>query len=281
MQTKATFKKIMSSILVGGMILSLGGVALANSDAATLAPAKKMFFGERGAKFNDPAKMKENLQQQISKLVSNGTITQTKADKVVAYFAKLADEKKAEFEKIKAMTTEEREAYMQKNKIEKKDLLSQLVANAVITQAEADAIAKAIPHKAGRHGWNKEAMQAPDTAKMKERMQSNLSELVSQGILTQAKADKIVEYFTKIAEERKAEFEKIKAMTAEEREAYLTKMKGERKDPFTQLIEDKIITQEEADAIAKAMPQKRLHHGGKRGFTSDNMISERAQNNTL
>ena len=96
--------------------------------------------------------------------------------------------------------------------------------------------------------------------KMKERLQAKLAPLVESGELSQQKADKIVEYYYKVSLERKALWKKAKAMNPEERKEYITKIKKERKRPLVELVNDKIITQQEADNIRKVMPKKGHYH---------------------
>lgn len=83
----------------------------------------------------------------------------------------------------------------------------------------------------------------------------NFSDLVSQGIIDQETADKIAAYQSSQAEERKAEMEKVKAMSESERQAYFESRKGtQHTDSFTEMINAGIITQAQADAIKAALP---------------------------
>ena len=58
----------------------------------------------------------------------------------------------------------------------------------------------------------------------------------------------------KVREERKATVEKLKSMTPEERKAYFKEHKKEREDILTKMVEDKVITKEQAEEIRKAIP---------------------------
>jgi hypothetical protein len=97
--------------------------------------------------------------------------------------------------------------------------------------------------------------------------------LVDQGVIDQATADKIADrqLDLRIAEldEQKTELLKIKAMTREQRAAYYEEKKAEiseklnsedakkvKTNPFDSLVADGIITQEQADAIKAALPEK-------------------------
>ena len=91
---------------------------------------------------------------------------------------------------------------------------------------------------------------AQTPAQMETQMQTKLKTLVDKGTITQAQADKVVAYLKKMQETRKADFAKVKNMTQAERDKF--------KNPLAQLVTDKGLTQEQADAIAKLMP---MHKG--------------------
>lgn len=84
---------------------------------------------------------------------------------------------------------------------------------------------------------------------------TNLSALVTAGILTQAEADKITALAKVEAETHQAEMDKVKNMTTDERKAYFEAKKSqtaqEKIDIFSKAVAGGIITQEKADA-AKA-----------------------------
>lgn len=82
-----------------------------------------------------------------------------------------------------------------------------------------------------------------------------LTELVSNGTLTQAQSDQLQALITEQNQERKAEAEKMNNMTAEERQALResNKDKGEKTDLLTEAVNQDIITQEIADTIRETM----------------------------
>ena len=107
---------------------------------------------------------------------------------------------------------------------------------------------------------------------------------VEQGVIDQATADKIADYQLEkqiaAIDEQKAELEKLKAMTREERTSYFETKKAElsekfkaedkkiRPNPMDDLVADGIITQETADAIKAALPEKIRTFEGKEGRES-------------
>jgi glutamyl-tRNA reductase len=161
--------------------------------------------------------------------------------------------RKAEMEKVKAMTEEERKAYFEANKPTfKVDMFEELVAEGIINQTQADKIKAALP-KGGEH---------EGVMKAKIDFTTAFDSLVSAGTITQAQEDKIVEFMKQKAEARKAEMEKVKAMTEEERKAYFEANKAkERPDLFKELVDAGILNQAQADAAKKALPE----HSGPRG----------------
>jgi Copper amine oxidase N-terminal domain. len=87
----------------------------------------------------DASDMKEKVQTVLTSLVSAGTLTQEKADKVLTYFDSTGTEQSSS-------TTPTQGATM------KADPISQAVTDGVITQAEADAIKKAMMPEGGQGG---------------------------------------------------------------------------------------------------------------------------------
>lgn len=88
----------------------------------------------------------ERTADSLKGLVEKGTITQEQADKIVKQFENAQKNREALFEKTKNMTPEERRAYMENNRKEFKNPLTQLVTDGVITQKQADAVRKVLPH---------------------------------------------------------------------------------------------------------------------------------------
>ncbi|KUO58950.1 MAG: hypothetical protein APF84_05710 [Gracilibacter sp. BRH_c7a] len=103
----------------------------------------------------------EKIKIQLAELVSNGTLTQTEADKVVEYYRNYTKPNSTD-EKIKP--------------------IDQIVKDGVLTQAKADAIVTILSAK---HLRSKGEIH---------REKNNLADLVSDGTLSQTEADKIKEY---------------------------------------------------------------------------------------
>jgi membrane peptidoglycan carboxypeptidase len=136
-----------------------------------------------------------------------------------------------------------------------------MVNQGVITQEQADAI-KAVQPERAFHQWEGERKGVPV-------LEDGYSDdLVQQGVIDQATADKIKEYLTLEAEAKKAEAEKIKAMSEEERQAYREELKQltPPASPFEEMVNQGVITQEQADAIKAVQPEKGFHQRGGEEF---------------
>jgi|GEM_PF-662390 len=256
---------ITGALLIGGL-LTFNSIAFAdNVDTTASASVKTSIPFEKAMRFRIDGDHrgqkdmvfihKQDWSADLKTLVSEGTITQTVADKIQAYLTEQDNAIKAEMEKLQAMTLDERKAYFESKRadlktaenatkdviIKKHDLFGDMVEKGVITQQQSDAI--------------KSKLQALEQAKRQEAVKASLDKLVESKTITEAQATKIAEYINKLQAEKMAEMEKIQAMTKEEVAAYF---KDKDKDVlkvniFAQLVTDKVLTQEQADAVQKAL----------------------------
>lgn len=236
--------KVIAAALAGTMLLSLSSVAFAKSqNASENTKTKSNITAKKPNKqMNKEMNMTpmKGMTETLASLVKAGTITQEQSDKINEYLTAKQTARKAEADKIKNMTAEERKAYFEANKPNQKvDFLKDLVDQKVITQDQADAIKKAMPkmNKPGQRG-----------------MKLNLDAQVKAGVITQAEADKIKAYMDQKRTDRQAEMDKVKAMTEEERATYFKDKKAEAKvDLFSELVKQGILSQEKADALKAAV----------------------------
>ncbi|AHM57961.1 hypothetical protein EAL2_808p04580 (plasmid) [Peptoclostridium acidaminophilum DSM 3953] len=99
-------------------------------------------------------------------------------------------------------------------------------------------------HGPGGHGRDR-GLFGPDA-------ESSLVALVSEDIISQTTADKIIALIEAEKSERQAEMEKVKDMTDDERKAYFGEKRSSSKKPagmLEQLVEDGMLTKEKADAL--------------------------------
>ena len=207
--------------------------ALAANDTATQSAASAVRApGPRGAG------MEDNLKEVLASLVSSSSITQEQADQLLALQAERQAQMKSQWEKIKDLTPEERKSMNSEKPTNRSSIFSDAVEQGIITEAERETICNALA----------EARQEQRQAELQERF----AELVSQGIISQEQADTIIVQIQKAAAVQQAELEKVKDMSAEERQQYL-QSKGEKANLLDDLIADGTLTQAQADDVAKLM----------------------------
>lgn len=274
-------KKVLTGILAASMIITVGVTAFAANNAPSAGKAavtgkgfndksfKDKKAGHRFGDFTNSSMLKTKLDE----LVKASTITQEQADKITAYLSQFETEKKAEMDKVKDMTEEERKAFFEQNIKTKTDIFAKLVSDGIITQEQADAINK---FKVGPRN-NGDKIAIPN---MHSNFKTQLDSLVTAGTISQDEEDKIIVYMDQKAADMKAEMEKVKAMTAEERKAYMTSKIKEKTDMFAELVSQGILTQEKADAIKKTIPS--FNHKQTKAPKSNNKGAriDRPQKNT-
>ena len=254
---------ILSPAIIGGMIFSISAVAIAGTTTDQKIQGQQVHgegHGRMGGQFKGQIGRGINNDLAAS-LVKEGIITQEVADKITAYMEEKNTERKAEMEKIKAMSEDERKAYFENQKssttesIEKKaDWLSEMLTSGVLTQEQVDSI-KAYNEK------QRQVMQEEQKTKRQEQITTGLDGLVSAGTITEDLKGTIIEYLDTQEETRNAEMEKVKAMSDDERKAYLESKKdtfqdtakGMKFSPLNALVDEGTLTQDQADAVAKVL----------------------------
>lgn len=99
---------------------------------------------------------------------------------------------------------------------------------------------------------------------------SALDSLVSAGTITQGEEDKITSYMQQKADERSAEMDKLKSMSPEDRKTYFEQNKSQnRPDPLKDLVDQNVITQDQADSIIKAIQSSKNQSSAATSTTAD------------
>ncbi|NMM63347.1 hypothetical protein HBE96_11795 [Clostridium sp. P21] len=246
MVNKKLATKIIAALMVSGTLFSTASYVSAKSANGA---GKTGTF--QGTKANNKTKdSSTSFKAQLDKLVTAGTITADEETKILDFQKQKSAERKAEMEKVKGMTADQRKAYFEANPKQKTDLFAELVSANIITQAQADAIKAALPQKEAKHNENKS----------KQGFKAQLDKLVTAGTITADEETKIIDFEKQKATERKAEMEKVKGMTADQRKAYFAANPKQKTDLFAELVSANIITQTQADAIKAALPQKEAKH---------------------
>jgi len=266
-------KKIMALVIVGGLTASIGMTAGAYTKGIS---TKAKINITQTQKLSKPALRdgQNGIKTRLDALVKAGTITQTVEDKLITYINAKEAALKAEMDKVKSMTPADRKTYMEtKIKTVKTDLATDLVKSGTLTQAEVDALKAALPKLQGPMGFKgrglgKGMMQGfGKSVDMQQVMKTKLDTLVTGGTLTQATEDSVIAYFKQEQAARKVEMDKVKAMSAADRKAYMaSKVKGQKTAPLASLVSNGTLTQAQADAITKLLPVGQKGHGRKGGF---------------
>ncbi len=265
MNKRPWLKKVVTGALLGGLLLGSAGYVLAadsNSVSTTIDNMKTKFQSMKpGGRGHGQAMMGKGMGMKfdLQSLVKDGVISSDESAAIQAKIDALQAQRQTEMDKIKAMTAEERQAYFQARQTAADDLdtvkidfLTTLVDEKIISSDTADAI--------------RDSQQAQRQQERQNSMTQDLSVLVEDGTITSAQSDAILVAVQEQQTERQAEMEKVKAMTAEAREAYFQTNQPTRSNCLAELVSAGTLTQEQADAVQQAMGGPRdggQGHGGK------------------
>lgn len=184
----------------------------------------------------------EEKKAALDKLVKDKTITQAQEDKIIEYINEKKEKRIIEKNKIKDMTEAERKEYLSKKQRNNSVFLTELVDKGVITKTQAAAVKKVLPRRHEKKHF-----------KSMEEINNDLNKLVESQTITKDQEDKIIEYINKRRNDKKAEFDKLKDMTEEEKKDYFKNNPRQGHDFMKELVDSKVIDENQAEAIKKAM----------------------------
>jgi hypothetical protein len=183
----------------------------------------------------DPEQIKTTFQSKLDSLVNSKVITDKQKGIIFQYF-------NDHFEKMKGQKPGTRGRNMPDARA---NYLNMLVKCGIISQKQANTIAaidKAMPGPMMRRGFRPHHPQSPpDPEKMKAGLQKRLDELAASKVITNEQATAVSKYLNDTIDEMK-----------------------ERKGPLSPLVKDGVITQEQADAIMRALFTPPAHKDGER-----------------
>ncbi len=255
MQKQRFIKGVLSGALVGALMLGTVGLVSATTDSSSSDQSSN-------TKSSIECKMPRGpghgmgMELDLTSLVTNGIITNAESTSIQTKIDELNADRKAEMEKVQAMTETEREAYFkakQTTATEKTDFLTTLVNENIISSGTADAI--------------RTATQAQKQKEQQARLTEGLSSLVDKGTITSAQSKLILAELRAQQTDRQAEMEKVKAMTETEREAYFKANTTEKANFLADLVTAGTITQVQADAVRTVVGGP--NRAGKGGSTPD------------
>ncbi|WP_097026492.1 hypothetical protein [Clostridium peptidivorans] len=250
MRSKKLIVKVMTGLIAAGVTLSVGISASAKSDDAAV--SNNSLAVTQGKVGNKRVICDGNIKAQLESLVESGTITKEQSDKITEFINQKNEERKAEMEKVNSMNAEERMAYFKsQNDAKKTDMLKELVDNKIISQEQADKLKASLSEEIGR-GKGIDYRIKNNC----ENLKTTLDTLVESGKITQSQEDKIISFMNEKRELKKAEMEKVKNMTEDERKTYFESQKSvEKNDMFKELVDNGTLTQTEVDVIKAALPK--------------------------
>ncbi|MCR6546282.1 hypothetical protein [Dehalobacterium formicoaceticum] len=266
---------VLSGALAGGILVSAGPIMAdtANANQQTKPAVMEMrcdgvMKGHMAPGFM--GKGQEGMSTILDELVADGTINQAKADQISSFITQKEEDTKAQWEEMKNMTPEERAAAREDRAAEKNEIrdkkggiLTELVDEKIINQDEADAIQE---KQQGKMTAQREEMAAKQQAMMDDKF----NQWVAADVISEDQADQIKDFLANKAEERKAQMDKLQNMTDEERKSFMEENKNNNKDMniLDEMVDQGIISQEQAQKIAEEMP-KADHFGfGHRNWDS-------------
>lgn len=129
MKKTQSIKGLLCTAILSGTILSFGTASLANIDT--------MVSNKPTQTYSQVCHGKHHFNEMMAELVSQKIITQEQADKWVQFRQSKMAERKAEREKVKNLSKEERREYWQKAKVKR---LDEVVQAGIITKEQADQI---------------------------------------------------------------------------------------------------------------------------------------------
>ncbi len=238
-------KKVVSGIAIGCLLLSLGGLVLAKEAKQTGDTRQQTAQTCRP----NHGGMEQHFNSSLAALVQNGTISQQQSDKIANFFREKRAEHRANREEMKNASPDERAEKFQQFKKNHQQMAKELSSAAGLTETQTKAVLDPPPPPQMHE-------------KMGERMTGKLSELVSQGSITQEQSDKLLSFFKEKHTQRQAEFEKLKGMTEDERKAYFEQKHHDRPDLAAELAAAGDLSEDQAKLVADAL---RPEHGPKRG----------------
>ncbi|SFG34501.1 hypothetical protein SAMN05660649_01352 [Desulfotomaculum arcticum] len=231
----------------------------------------------------------QQWQTSLNTLVSDGTITQEQAGNIQAFLAdydqKIKNMKQSMLNQTKDMDKEQITQYFKENMDDIKDPVSQMVDQGIITQQQVDALKQAMPSLP-----HVVRMQKPSP----QQLQTNLDALVSEGTITQEQADNIQVFLAdndqKMKNMKQNILDQTKDMDKEQMTQYFKENMGDIKDPVSQMVDQGIITQQQADAVREAVlgasgvaingeaPDSGIHGGQDVFFSIQSTTSDDNQN---
>ena len=156
---KTIVMAVLSGVLAGGILVSAGSIMADTKDSGQRTKPSVLEMkrgGMRGFGDGGPGFMNKTrggmAEEKFDQLVTEGVISEDQAVKIKEFITAKAEEKKAEMEKLRAMTEDERKAFFEENKDRLyKDMnrginiFDEMVDEGIISQDQAEKLAERKP----------------------------------------------------------------------------------------------------------------------------------------
>lgn len=242
--------KFMTGILVAGLVASFGGLAFANSystsDSAVqtnmLSKTRIAGVANIAAKdvifnFSKGATNQSSLKVALDELVTAGTISRSQADAVLTQFQQELPRKTM----TKFASPEQGVNKSEQGTLVKiVDPLKTLIDKGTLTEAQAQAV--------------RDKMYSITEQQREQEWQTSLNTLVNKGTITRDQATKILNFLSANDQMMQNIFDQVKKMNSQQKSQNLKQNLTEIKDPVSQMVDQGIITQQQADALKQTIP---------------------------
>ena len=147
-------EKIMGGLILGSLVLSLTAVAVAQEPRDAPVPIPEAMQSEKPFP-EDPT---QRLRARLDILMRKKVLDADQARRVMLLFQQKDHNRKAEWQKVKGMTPEERDAYMENQCIKRcqnrPDLIKDLMEHSGLSREQAVAVAQEMrpPHGPAPNG---------------------------------------------------------------------------------------------------------------------------------
>lgn len=246
---KESMKKMVSTVVIGCMVITAGlGVYAYTDESNTNREANN--FGARPQMMarEDRGNGQEKLEELLDTLVTQGSLSEDKADSILAYAEEKHLERQSQFNGKRGMGRNS-EAMKQGPK---QGIVEDLEQDGIITSEEATVI----------RDKNDEIRLVEKNARLDE----HLAQLVEEGAISSDQVEGVKTFMQEKDSERILDIENTKDMTVEERKAYFDE-KRDSIDCLGEMVEAGVITQEQADNLAE---QRHFMPRGKMGGRPQN-----------
>lgn len=148
-------KKIVSGLIMGCLTLSFGALALAHDGERGPMPGPDIKMQEDR---HHPGNRQEHLNKILDKLASEGKITQDQVGKLKSFFKEKDTERRADMEKMKDMSPEDRDTYLKEKFKNHPDFINDIKTAAELSEEQVKEVAEALRPP---HGPNPDGPRCP------------------------------------------------------------------------------------------------------------------------